>query len=172
MNNIEFFLQCRNNELYNIVNGLKALPEAEKMGYRPASKNRSAKELVDHFLTNVVDLMEGVESGVVNHRITSSCFSTDEAIEIFEKGSRKLMNLLDYTDLGTRENKKVPMRNFGNEIGVFTLGNLCVMYFFDFTHHRGQLSIHYRPMGATLPSIYGPFGKMAEEMLAKQAANN
>jgi uncharacterized damage-inducible protein DinB len=29
-------------------------------------------------------------------------------------------------------------------------------FFFDAIHHRGQLSTYLRPMGGTVPSIYGP----------------
>jgi uncharacterized damage-inducible protein DinB len=29
-------------------------------------------------------------------------------------------------------------------------------FLFDTVHHRGQLSTYLRPMGSTVPSIYGP----------------
>ena len=29
-------------------------------------------------------------------------------------------------------------------------------FLFDAVHHRGQLSTYLRPMGSTVPSIYGP----------------
>jgi uncharacterized damage-inducible protein DinB len=29
-------------------------------------------------------------------------------------------------------------------------------FLFDIIHHRGQLSTYLRPMGSTVPSIYGP----------------
>ncbi len=31
-------------------------------------------------------------------------------------------------------------------------------FLFDAVHHRGQLSSYLRPMGAKVPSIYGPSG--------------
>jgi uncharacterized damage-inducible protein DinB len=34
-------------------------------------------------------------------------------------------------------------------------------FFFDAIHHRGQLSTYLRPMGSTVPSIYGPSGDEA-----------
>jgi uncharacterized damage-inducible protein DinB len=36
-------------------------------------------------------------------------------------------------------------------------------------HHRGQLSAYLRPMGAKVPSIYGPSGDVSVEELTKQA---
>ena len=37
-----------------------------------------------------------------------------------------------------------------------TIGGLLWIALFDFVHHRGQLSTYIRPMGGTVPSIYGP----------------
>jgi uncharacterized damage-inducible protein DinB len=37
-----------------------------------------------------------------------------------------------------------------------TLGDMLFGFFFDAVHHRGQLSSYLRPMGAKVPSIYGP----------------
>ena len=37
-------------------------------------------------------------------------------------------------------------------------------------HHRGQLSMYLRPMGAKVPSIYGESYDAAQERIAKQGA--
>jgi uncharacterized damage-inducible protein DinB len=31
-------------------------------------------------------------------------------------------------------------------------------FLFDIVHHRGQISTYLRPMGSTVPQIYGPSG--------------
>jgi uncharacterized damage-inducible protein DinB len=31
-------------------------------------------------------------------------------------------------------------------------------FLFDIVHHRGQISTYLRPMGSTIPQIYGPSG--------------
>ena len=33
---------------------------------------------------------------------------------------------------------------------------------FDLIHHRGQLSTYLRPMGSTVPAIYGPSADESE----------
>lgn len=38
------------------------------------------------------------------------------------------------------------------------LGEIMWLFHFDMIHHRGQLSTYLRPMGATVPSIYGKSG--------------
>jgi uncharacterized damage-inducible protein DinB len=37
-----------------------------------------------------------------------------------------------------------------------SLGDMLFGILFDEIHHRGQLSTYLRPMGARVPSIYGP----------------
>ena len=144
----------------------------EKQSYKPAEKNRTAKQLVDHFVSHVEDLIEGVETGVINHRLMADYPTTEIAIETFERGSDKLMAMLDATDEATWNERNTPMLVFGNNAGQGPLGQMCWMFLFDLIHHRGQLSTYYRPMGATQPSIYGPTAEMVEEMMAKSSAAN
>ena len=42
-------------------------------------------------------------------------------------------------------------------------------FFFDAIHHRGQLSTYLRPMGANVPSIYGPSGDEQSELKRRTA---
>ena len=172
MTNKEFFQQCWRSEVTPTITALKALPAADKLAYKPAEKNRTAKQLVDHFVSHVEDLIEGVETGIINHRVMASYGSCEEAIEIFEKGSDKLIALLDTVDDTTWDEKVVPMNIFGNKIFEHPLGTMCWTFLFDIIHHRGQLSTYYRPMGAIQPNIYGPTAEMVEAMMANMSTAN
>jgi uncharacterized damage-inducible protein DinB len=44
----------------------------------------------------------------------------------------------------------------GNPVWQAPLGDMLFGFLFDAIHHRGQLSTYLRPMGAKVPSIYGP----------------
>jgi uncharacterized damage-inducible protein DinB len=170
MNNKEFFQQCWKSEITPTIVALKALTSAEKLGYKPAERNRSAKELVDHFVSHVEDLIEAVESGIMNHRVTANYPDIATAIDVFEKGSERLITLLNDVDEKTWDEKNIPLMVFGNKFGEKSLGQTCWMFLFDLIHHRGQLSTYYRPMGFTQPAIYGPTSEMVEQMMA-QASN-
>ena len=154
------------------IKALKALENSDKLDYKPAEKNRTAKQLVDHFVSHVEDLNEGVETGVINHRASADFPSVENALEVFEKESDKLMELVANTDDNTWNERIVPMNVFGNKVGEGPLSAMCWMFLFDIIHHRGQLSTYYRPMGLTQPSIYGPTAEMVEEMMAKMASAN
>lgn len=167
MSNKEFFQQCWRSEVAPTILALKALPSSEKLGYRPADKNRSAKQLMDHFVSHVEDLVEAVETGAMNHRVMADYPSVENATEVFEKDSEKLMSLIDAVDEQAWDEKQIPMMVFGTPIMTKPLGSVCWMFLFDLIHHRGQLSTYYRPMGAVQPAIYGPTAEMTESMMAK-----
>ena len=172
MSNKEFFQQMWKSELVGTVRALKALGNSDKIDYKPSEKNRSARQLVNHFVSHVEDLIEGVESGVINHRVNNEYPTVEKATEVFEKESEKLMDLITATDDNTWNEKIIPMNVFGNKVNEGPLSTMCWMFLFDIIHHRGQLSTYYRPMGLTQPSIYGPTAEMVEEMMAKMASAN
>jgi uncharacterized damage-inducible protein DinB len=53
-------------------------------------------------------------------------------------------------------NKKAQFLMDGNVAWEAPLGDMLYGFLFDAIHHRGQLSTYLRPMGAKVPSIYGP----------------
>ena len=136
MTNKEFFQQCWRSEVEPTLIALKALPAADKLSYRPAEKNRSAKQLVDHFVSHVEDLVEAVETGVLNHRVMADFPTTENASEVFEKETGRLMSLIDSVDETTWNEKNIPMMVFGNKFGEKPLGTTCWMFLFDLIHHR------------------------------------
>lgn len=172
MTNKEFFQECWKSELTPTLSALKALGSSDKISYKPAEKNRTAKQLVDHFVSHVEDLIEAVETGVINHRTGADYPTIDAAIEVFERETDRLMDLITNLDDNTWSSKMVPMFVGENKVGENTLGRMCWMFLFDIIHHRGQLSTYYRPMGLTQPSIYGPTAEMVEAMMAQMASAN
>jgi len=50
----------------------------------------------------------------------------------------------------------VPMMYEGKEIMKMTGTDTAWGFLVDIIHHRGQLSTYLRPMGSTVPQIYGP----------------
>jgi uncharacterized damage-inducible protein DinB len=44
----------------------------------------------------------------------------------------------------------------GKPVWQAPTGDMLFGFLFDAIHHRGQISSYLRPMGAKVPSIYGP----------------
>jgi len=171
MDNQQFFINCWRNEMPLTVSCLRAVPE-DKWDWQPNAKTRTAKQLVDHITCHPEDIAEGVETGVINHRATASYSSIDEAVREFEKNSERLMQLVAETSDEAWNNKSVPLLVFGRSVLELPMRDISWRLFFDVIHHRGQLSVYFRPMGAVNPMIYGPTAEMVEKMMAEISTSN
>ena len=154
MGNREFFLNLASNEYPRFVGVLQAAPAA-KLDYRPHPRSRSAYELIGHLIGHEQDLLELAGSDVINHRLQVPFGSVDEAVSIFRDAHAacepKLSALGDSAwDAMCRFSVN------GNVIMEAPRRELAWMLLLDAVHHRGQLSTYLRPMGGTVPSIYGP----------------
>ncbi|HPH85801.1 MAG TPA: DinB family protein [Ferruginibacter sp.] len=171
MDNLHFFRQCWISEYPHTMLALKALPGPDKTQYRPSSKNRSAKELADHIVSHSLEIIEALETGIINLHVMAEYASTESAMATLESASPKIIDLLDRIDPALWEEKKIPLYVFGQKKSERTLSETCWTILFDIIHHRGQLSAYYRPMGAVQPSIYGPTAEMVEDLMAEMISH-
>jgi hypothetical protein len=58
----------------------------------------------------------------------------------------------------TSSNRVAQFYYNGKVVSEQPIGQFLWFILFDAIHHRGQLSAYLRPMGATVPAIYGPSG--------------
>ena len=74
---------------------------------------------------------------------------------MFEKNAAELETRIAKVDDATWDSKA---RFLVDEKVIWetSLGDMLFGFLFDAIHHRGQLSSYLRPMGAKVPSIYGP----------------
>jgi uncharacterized damage-inducible protein DinB len=171
MSNQEFFIATWKKEMPLTINCLRKIPE-NKWDWRPHEKTRSAKQLLDHLTSHAEDLVEGVQTGVINHRVLANYASVEEAVEAFEEQSQKLLDLVAGTSDAAWNETKVPLLVFGNKVGEDSMGGMCWTFLHDIIHHRGQLSVYLRPMGVVNSYIYGPTAEMIEAMAAQTSAAN
>jgi uncharacterized damage-inducible protein DinB len=171
MSTKKFFIDCWREELPITVECLRRVPE-DRWNWQPHPKTRSAKQLVDHIVCHAEDLAEGVKTGVIHHRLMEEYSSVDEAIQEFENHSAHLLELVAATSDEDWNHKMIPLVVFGNTAFERCMRDMCWSLFFDVIHHRGQLSIYYRPMGVPNPSIYGPTAEMMEARLAEMEGKN
>jgi uncharacterized damage-inducible protein DinB len=171
MTNREFFIATWKKEMPLTTNTLLKVPE-DKWNWRPHEKTRSAKQLLDHLTSHAADLVEGVQTGVINHRVMSNYASVEEAVADFDAQSQKLLELVAATSDDAWNETKVPLMVFGNNVGEDSMSGMCWTFFHDIIHHRGQLSVYLRPMGEVNAYIYGPTAEMMEAMAAQPNAAN
>ena len=145
---------------------IEAIPAA-KADYRPDTVSKSAMDLAWHIVATEMRFMDAVLAGAFDFTprprpdsVTSPAALTAWYAENSEPRFEKLKAMSDEQLL-----KIVDFR------GLFQLPAVMYIGFVvnHSIHHRGQLSVYLRPMGAKVPAIYGESYDSAE---AKKAAQN
>ena len=154
MTNREFFIQRWEAEYPLMLKVLRALP-ADKLGYRPHPRSRSAGELVTHLVYHEEARIELCEKGELHYNEPASVVRLDDAIAAYEQHHKALGERLPQLD-DAAWTKPAKFWIGGQIVMEDTAGGFLWILLFDDIHHRGQLSAYIRPMGGKVPSIYGP----------------
>ena len=153
------------NEHQTTKRVIEAIP-LDKGDYRPDAISKTALELAWHIVAAEKRFFGGVSSGAFDftpfHRPDSVRNSADIAAwfdESFAASMQKLQGLS-----GQQLVKSIDFR------GMFQLPAVAFIQVAlnHSIHHRGQLSMYLRPMGAKVPAIYGESYDTAQARLAKE----
>jgi len=159
------YLPNLRNEQRLTKNVIEAIP-VDKGDYRPDAVAKSAIDLAWHIVATEMRFLEAVTAGAFDFtpkpRPDSVKTSADLSawyVEHFEPHVDAVTKLSDEQLL-----KIVDFR------GMFQLPAVMYLNFIlhHTVHHRGQLSVYLRPMGAKVPSIYGESYDASEARKAKQ----
>lgn len=154
MNTREYLVECFKAEKPRFVRVLRAVPP-DQMAYRPHPLSTSAGDLVWLLASELRDACELIDRREVNYVPTPAPATLDESIAAYERNAGELEKRLATLD-DAAWGQKVRFLVNGNVAWEATLGDMLFGFLFDEIHHRGQLSSYLRPMGAKVPSIYGP----------------
>jgi uncharacterized damage-inducible protein DinB len=156
MTKTEFCIATRKAEFPAFVRVLKALPQS-RLDYRPDPKARTAAELAWVIADEEAQLLNLVETGVVDWKEAKPPSSVDEIAAAYEKNANAVTARLEKLDeAGWQKNGKFLVG--GQPVWETTIDGFVWGFLLDAIHHRGQLSTYIRPMGGKVPSIYGPSG--------------
>jgi uncharacterized damage-inducible protein DinB len=132
---------------------LKAVP-ADKATYRPHERSTSAGDLVWLLASELDDACQLVDHGEVHFQVKPAP-SVPESVAAYEKNATELQTRIARVD-DMAWDRPVRFLMDGKVAWEAPLGDMLFGFLFDSIHHRGQLSSYLRPMGASVPSIYGP----------------
>jgi hypothetical protein len=149
----EYYRQCFEEEKPKFVRVMQAVP-ADKATYRPHPRSTSAGDLVWLLASELRDACELVDHGEVSF-VARPAPSVPEAIAEYERNANDLEKRIATLD-DARWDRKARFLVDGQVAWESPLGDMLFGFLFDAIHHRGQLSSYLRPMGAKVPSIYGP----------------
>ncbi len=132
----------------------EAVPPGEA-AYKPHPKSNSAADLVWLIASEWGDACALIDRGRVDYAPRPAPSDVRASAAEFEKNAAAIEKRLDGLDDQAWE-KKAQFCMDGNVAWEAPLGDMLFGFLFDAIHHRGQLSTYLRPMGAKVPSIYGP----------------
>jgi hypothetical protein len=150
---LDYYRGCLDAETPKFIRVLKAVP-SDQAAYRPHPRSTSAGDLVWLLTCELRDACELVDHGEVAFA-PKPAPSVPEAIAAYERNASDLAKRLA-TLTEAKWDGKARFLVDGKVVWETTLGDMLFGFLFDAIHHRGQLSSYLRPMGAKVPSIYGP----------------
>ena len=153
MTSRQFYLERRRAELPVFVKVLRSLP-ADHLSYKPHERSPSAEQLVWTLTNELRSCVEVAKEGRAEwHQEAPPPF--ESMLELFERWSEELLGLVEAMSESSWE--RVAQFFYGGKVvSEQPVGQFLWFILFDAIHHRGQLSAYLRPMGGTVPSIYGP----------------
>jgi len=149
----EYYTQCLNAEVPIFIKVMKAVPP-DQAGYKPHPRCTSAGDLVSLLAAELHDAYELLDRGEVDY-VPKPAPGVAESVAAYEKNAETLKARLAKVD-DAKWDSPARLKMDGKVVWEAPVGDMLFGFLFDAIHHRGQLSSYLRPMGAKVPSIYGP----------------
>jgi uncharacterized damage-inducible protein DinB len=133
---------------------LERIPQ-DRSDHRPDPKSRTARELAWFIVRETIALGEGLDAGKFDWVDAAAPSTMKEVLETYDRQFGDVTKRMQRLAPAQWE-RQVPFLYEGKEIMRSTGYESAWGFLFDLIHHRGQLSTYLRPMGSTVPAIYGP----------------
>lgn len=134
-------------------NVLSRIPEGST--YRPDPKSRTAREIAWLIVREEIVLIDGLEEGRLDWVEVPPPATLREVLDAYDRHHQTFLKRLSALQ-SARWEGPVPFFFGGQQVMNETGSANAWGFLFDIIHHRGQLSTYLRPMGSTVPQIYGP----------------
>jgi len=145
---------------------IEAIP-ADKGDYRPDAVGKTALELAWHIVGAEHRFMDAVVTGAFDFSNSGRPPELTNSAEVARWYARTFQS-----DIGRLAALSVDqLMKVVDFRGIFQLQAVVYLHTANIhsIHHRGQLSMYLRPMGAKVPAIYGESYDSAQARLAAQA---
>jgi len=142
------FTKFWNHESKTTQKVLERIPEGST--YRPDSKSRTAKEIAWQIVCEEKMIIEALETGKGEWAPPAEPPTMKEVVDAYAKQAADIRERWE----------KLPAERWTGTLEFFGSqrpgSSMAWSFLFDIVHHRGQITTYLRPMGSTVPQIYGP----------------
>jgi uncharacterized damage-inducible protein DinB len=129
-------------------NVLARIPEGSD--YRPDPKSRTAQDIAWQIVCEEKMLIDALESGKAEWVPAPTPPTMKTVLEAYEQQSAGMEKRWQALPADRWDG---PIEFFGSQRSA---SSIAWGFLFDIIHHRGQLTTYLRPMGSTVPQVYGP----------------
>lgn len=136
------------NEMQTTQNVFARIPEGSD--YRPDPKSRTAQEIAWQIFCEEKMIIEALESGKVEWAPPPTPATMKEVLEAYSEQSATMPERWEALPAARWQGT---LEFFGKQRPA---APMAWSFLFDIVHHRGQITTYLRPMGSTVPQIYGP----------------
>jgi uncharacterized damage-inducible protein DinB len=144
------FTKFWTNEAKTTLKVLGRIPEGSD--YKPDPKSRTAQQIAWQIVGEEKMIIEALETGKVEWAPPPMPASMKDVVAEYERQSADIV----------RRWNALPAERWNGDLEFFghprSASQMAWGFLFDIVHHRGQISTYLRPMGSTVPQIYGPSG--------------
>jgi uncharacterized damage-inducible protein DinB len=127
---------------------LARIPEGSD--YKPDPKSRTAQQIAWQIIGEEKMLIEAMDTGKMEWAPGQMPKSMKDVVAAYEKQSAEVL----------RRFKALADDRWNGSIEFFgqkrPAAAMAWSFLFDIVHHRGQITTYLRPMGSTVPQVYGP----------------
>jgi len=142
------FTEFWNKESKTTSKVLSRIPEDSD--YRPDPKSRTAHEIAWQIVGEEKMIIDALETGAVAWAPGTPPKTVKELCEVYDRQSAEI----------ERRWQALPAARWDGTLDFFgsprPASKMAWSFLFDIIHHRGQITTYLRPMGSTVPQVYGP----------------
>lgn len=149
----EFYLERRRAEFPIFMKVLNALP-ADRLDYKPHDRSPSAEQIVR---TMTMELQACVDAATKRRAEWTPAPPRPfrEMLDLFQQWYGELTDAVSKMDDASWD-QTAQFFYGGKMVSEQPISQFLWFIHFDAIHHRGQLTTYLRPMGGTVPAVYGP----------------
>ena len=142
------FTKFWTNESQTTQKVLSRIPEGSD--YRPDPRSRTAKQIAWQIVCEEKMIIDALETGNMDWAPAPMPATMKEIVDVYAKQSAEMPSRWS----------SLPVARWEGTLDLFgqqrSASGMAWSFLFDLVHHRGQITTYLRPMGSTVPQIYGP----------------
>ena len=150
MNERALFTRFWTDESKTTRKVLERIPDGST--YKPDPKSRTAQQIAWQIVCEEKMIIEALENGKAEWAPPPMPASMKDVLAAYDAQSA---GMADRWHALPDERWNGTLEFFGNRRPA---SPMAWSFLFDIVHHRGQITTYLRPMGSTVPQVYGPSG--------------